>query len=210
MGHVRRAGVVGTISALTIAGLAAPAAAYPPPPPDEAQARQELAALPVTSEGSMSGYDRDLFPHWSSQGNNCDTREVVLERDGSGVTSGGDCYPDSGSWYSVYDATWTSEPSEVHIDHLVPLAEAWRSGADSWSTYQREQFANDLGNPQLIAVSDNSNLSKSDSDPAEWQPTNTSVRCIYARQWIHVKYVYGLSVNYAEESALDGMLDSYC
>lgn len=58
----------------------------------------------------------------------------------------------SGSWYSVYDgATWTAA-SDVDIDHLVPLKEAWVSGARSWTTAQREALANDITRPQLLAV----------------------------------------------------------
>ena len=53
---------------------------------------------------------------------------------------------------------------------MVPLAEAWDSGASGWTTAQRQSFANDLTRPQLIAVTDNVNQSKSDQDPAEWMP----------------------------------------
>ncbi|SFT54096.1 Protein of unknown function [Actinopolyspora lacussalsi subsp. righensis] len=184
------------------------AAAYPPDPPGESTARQQLAELAVSAEGSMSGYDRDRFPHWSSQSGNCDTRETVLRRDGSGVTVGSDCYPDSGSWYSVYDQRWVSDPSEVHIDHVVPLAESWRSGTASWSDAKREDFANDLDTQQLIAVSGTSNMTKSDDDPAAWQPSNTGYHCVYARSWINVKHVWGLSVDSAEQNALSNMLDN--
>ena len=80
------------------------------------------------------------------------------------------CAATSGSWYSAYDgATWTAA-SDVDIDHLVPLAEAWDSGASGWTTAQRQAFANDLTRPQLIAVTDNVNQSKGDQDPAEWMP----------------------------------------
>ncbi len=69
-------------------------------------------------------YDRDLFPHWIESGG-CSTRESVLKRDGTSVTVGSDCYPTSGSWKSPYDgATWTA-PSDVDIDHMVPLKNAW-------------------------------------------------------------------------------------
>ena len=80
------------------------------------------------------------------------------------------CAATSGSWYSPYDgATWTAA-SDVDIDHMVPLAEAWSSGASSWTTAQRQAFANDLTRPQLIAVTDNVNQSKGDQDPAKWLP----------------------------------------
>lgn len=93
---------------------------------------------------------------------------------------------------------------------MVALAEAWRSGAPTWSTSKREDFANDLTSQQLIAVSGESNMEKSDEDPVEWKPSNTGYRCMYARSWINVKYVWNLSVNRAEKTALSTMLDSCC
>ncbi|WP_329477226.1 HNH endonuclease family protein [Kribbella sp. NBC_01484] len=185
---------------------AGPALAYPPTPPSATTAATELASLTVKTEGSTSGYSRDLFPHWITQSGTCDTREVVLKRDGTGVTVNSSCQPTAGSWYSVYDATWVASSSSIDIDHIVPLAEAWKSGANAWTTARRQQFANDLSIAQLIAVSASSNRSKGDSDPASWKPTNTSVHCIYAREWIWVKYTYGLSLQSAEKTALQQML----
>lgn len=199
--------VAGAVAAL---GLTAPAAAYPPSPPSASVSASHLATLTVSAPLSMSGYSRDKFPHWIQQGNNCDTREVVLKRDGSGVTVGGDCYPTSGSWYSVYDSTYSSDPSKVQIDHIVPLADAWRSGAKNWTTSQRQAFANDLGNPQLIAVSAHSNESKGDQDPSQWMPSNTSEWCYYVRDWIQVKYYYDLTITSAEKSALSDTLNGSC
>jgi hypothetical protein len=132
----------------------------------------------------------------------------VLKRDGTNVSVGSDCYPTSGSWRSPYDgATWTS-PSDVDIDHMVPLAEAWASGAWAWTTTRRQAFANELSIAQLWAVTDNVNQAKSDHDPAEWKPSLTSFWCMYARSWIHVKYTYSLSADSAEKSALSSMLNT--
>lgn len=183
-----------------------PALAYPPTPPSASTAASQLASLTVKAEGSTSGYSRDLFPHWIIQSGTCDTREQVLKRDGTGVTVDSSCHPTAGKWYSVYDAMWVTDSSSVDIDHIVPLAEAWKSGANAWTTARRQQFANDLTIAQLIAVSASSNRSKGDSDPSEWKPTNTSVHCIYAREWIWVKYTYGLSLQSAEKTALTQML----
>lgn len=176
-----------------------------PEPVDAATARALLTYLPVESE-DRTGYDRDLFPHWSSQGDSCDTRDIVLQRDGEDVEVGSGCAVD-GRWYSVYDGDTWYDASDVDIDHLVPLAEAWDSGARYWSTEDREAFANDLTEPQLIAVTDNVNQSKGDKDPAEWLPPLSGYHCVYARAWVHVKYVYGLSVDSAEYSALSSILN---
>jgi hypothetical protein len=191
-----------SLSALVIAP--SPARAALPEPVDAATARSYLAAIPVAAEDG-TGYDRDLFPHWSSQGSGCDTRDTVLQRDGDDISVGDDCYI-TGSWYSVYDgATWY-DPGDVDVDHLVPLAEAWASGASGWTTDEREVFANELTQPQLIAVTDDVNQEKSDQDPAEWMPPISDYHCTYARAWVQVKYEYGLSVDEAEYSALSSIL----
>nr|WP_291837480.1 HNH endonuclease family protein [Candidatus Microthrix sp.] len=89
-----------------------------------------------------------------------------------------------GGWLSEYEGYSTPDESELDIDHLVPLAEAWRSGASRWDPARRAAFANDLDAPQtLIAVTAATNRSKSDSDPSDWQPPNTSYWCTYASDW---------------------------
>jgi hypothetical protein len=170
-------------------------------------ARSELNALTVRANGSSTGYSRDKFPHWDIVSGTCNTRETVLKRDGTNVQVGSDCYPTSGSWKSPYDgATWT-QPSDVDIDHMVPLANAWKTGAASWTTAKREQFANDLTRPQLLAVTDNVNQAKGDKSPDAWKPPLTSYYCTYATRYIAVKYYYQLTVTSAEKGALSGMLD---
>lgn len=194
------------LSAVLAVGLAPTAGATPPGIPDAGTARAELAALTVRADGSMTGYSRDKFPHWNTVSGACNTRETVLKRDGTSVVTDSSCAATSGRWYSPYDgATW-SAASDVDIDHVVPLAAAWRSGASSWTTTKRTQFANDLSSPQLIAVTDNVNQAKGDQTPATWKPSLTSYWCTYAKMWTRVKYRYGMSVNSAEKSALSTML----
>lgn len=195
-------------SVVVVLGDSAPAAALPPNIPSAATAQSQLDGLTVRTEGSMSGYSRDLFPHWSTVSGACNTRETVLDRDGTNVVVNSSCYPTSGSWFSPYDGITETAASDIDIDHVVPLAEAWRSGAASWSTARREDFANSLDTPQLIAVTDNSNQSKSDSDPAAWRPTRTSFHCTYARMWIGTKHTWNLSLQSAERTALQTMLNT--
>ncbi|HWL98379.1 MAG TPA: HNH endonuclease family protein [Nocardioidaceae bacterium] len=199
-------------TALALAGavaLSSSASATPPNIPSEDTARSELYNLTVAPDGSSSGYSRDKFPHWSTVSGACNTRETVLKRDGTGVVTDSSCAAVSGSWYSPYDgATW-SAASDVDIDHVVPLSNAWRTGASSWSTTQREAFANDRSYPQLIAVTDNVNQSKGDQSPATWKPSRTAYWCTYAKMWIHVKYRYSLTITSVEEDELYRML-SYC
>ncbi|MBX9395432.1 HNH endonuclease family protein [Streptomyces sp. TRM72054] len=206
----RRLSTVAAISAFvaSVALFNAPtASAALPTPVSGATARSYLAQLTVRSE-DRTGYSRDLFNHWITISGSCNTRETVLKRDGSNVVTNSSCAATSGSWYSPYDgATWYAA-SDVDIDHLVPLAEAWDSGADSWSSSRRQAFANDLTRPQLLAVTDNVNQSKGDQDPATWMPSRTAYRCIYVRAWVQVKYYYDLSVDSAEKNALTNYLAS--
>ncbi|MFD9220365.1 HNH endonuclease family protein [Streptomyces sp. NPDC060064] len=208
--QTRRIAVLTATAALATTGLlaTAPAAqASPPTPVSAATARTYLGQLTVAAEGSSTGYSRDKFPHWITQSGACNTREVVLKRDGTNVVQDSSCAATSGSWFSEYDgATWTAA-ADVDIDHMVPLSEAWKSGASSWTTAQRQAFANDLTRPQLIAVTDNVNQAKGDQDPAEWLPSRTSYRCMYARMWVDVKHYYDLKVDSAEKSALQGILN---
>ncbi|MEU0966949.1 HNH endonuclease family protein [Streptomyces sp. NPDC005917] len=198
------AALIGLIASAALFNSPSASAALPTPV-SGATARSYLASLTVATE-NRTGYSRSLFPTWNTISGTCNTREYILKRDGSNVVTDSACAATSGSWYSPYDgATWTAA-SDVDIDHLVPLAEAWDSGAGKWTTAQRQAFANDITRPQLLAVTDNVNQSKSDQDPATWMPPLTSYRCTYVRAWVQVKYYYNLSVDSAEKSALTSYL----
>ncbi len=188
-------------------GTAADDSALPGIPTAE-QARKELAGLTVAKHGSMSGYSRAKFPHWASQGESCDTRETVLERDGTDVERDDQCRAVSGKWTSVYDDKAFTEARDLDIDHMVPLANAWRSGARTWTQEKRKEFANDLTRPQLLAVSAATNRSKGDQGPDEWQPPSKAYWCTYSRAWVSVKASYGLSVTETEKETLTEMLDT--
>ncbi|WP_282693316.1 HNH endonuclease family protein [Streptomyces sp. CC208A] len=176
--------------------------------PTAEQARTQLAGLKVAPRGSMSGYDRDKFPHWASQGESCNTRETVLHRDGADVRQDDECRAVSGTWVSVYDGKTLKSAAGLDIDHMVPLANAWRSGANTWTQEKRKEFANDLTHPQLLAVSAASNRSKGDQGPDAWQPPSQAYWCTYGRAWTSVKATYGLSVTTAEKDMLGRMLDT--
>ncbi|WP_232831968.1 HNH endonuclease family protein [Nocardiopsis sp. FIRDI 009] len=176
--------------------------------PDVEEALRWLEELDVVAETDPPGYDRSLFPHWSSGvRDGCTTRQVVLLRDGEDVEVDDDCQPVSGTWYSVYDGETLTEAGDLDIDHMVPLKEAWRSGASEWTTAERERFANDLdASPQLWAVSASSNRSKSDEDPGDWLPPLESFHCDYAVSWIEVKHVWELTVDQDEAESLREVL----
>ena len=192
--------------------LTAVAGCDPIPTDDGTAARSDdaltqLDALTVAKAGSMRYYSRAKFPHWRSSGDNCDVRDTVLKRDGTKVKVSG-CNVVAGTWRSVYDGRTLDSPTEVDIDHVVPLANAWRSGASGWTTAERETFANDVDRPQLVAVSQTSNRAKGDQDPSTWKPKVTGTWCEYAQDWIEVKSHWKLSVTTTEKTALTEMLQT--
>ena len=171
-----------------------------------AQANKQLGALSVAAAGSIQGYNRDDFATWASQGHGCDTRDIVLERQGRNVVVGADCKISSGTWVSPYNGKTYTKPSQLQIDHLVPLGNAYESGAKSWSTAKKKAFANDLTDHQLIAVDISDNERKGDKDPSQWRPPNKGFWCTYAEDWISVKTVWHLTVTSSERGALGEML----
>lgn len=113
-----------------------------------------------------------------------------------------------GCWYSPYDDTYFTQARALDIDHLVPLAEAWDSGASAWTAAERQAYANDLDDARaLIAVSAASNRSKADQDPSTWQPPATGYRCTYATDWVVIKTRWALAVDPAEQMAISEILD---
>ena len=162
--------------------------------------RAAVEQLPVARE-RPAGYARTKFRLWVDADGDChDTRDEVLAAESRTKVNAG-CDVVRGRWYSYYDRrTWT-KASDVDIDHVVPLKEAWDSGARRWSPQTRERYANDLGDRRtLVAVTDNVNQSKSDRDPAEWLPAYD--RCKYVRQWTAVKIRWRLTVDPAEKATL--------
>ena len=87
------------------------------------------------------------------------------------------------------------------------MKEAWVSGASSWTAAKREEFANDLTRPQLLAVDASSNRSKGSKDVAKWVPPLSSYVCTYVRAFVQVKYYYKLSVDAAEKAAITSYLN---
>jgi hypothetical protein len=127
----------------------------------------ELLAQLTTAGEHPTGYARKLFVHWvDADGDGCSTRmEVFFAESRIDPVVGDDCTV-TGSWRSAYDAVITSDPGTFDIDHMVPLKEAWDSGAWAWNPARRREFANDLGDwRSLRAVTAGSNRSKGDKDP---------------------------------------------
>ena len=169
-----------------------------------------VAGLPVATE-VRTGYSRDLFPHWvDADGDGCNTRnEVLLAEAVSAPSVSGTCTLSGGRWYSYYDNAYWTLTGDLDIDHMVPLAEAWDSGARNWTTSRRQAYANDLGDSRpLAAVTDNVNQSKGDQDPGTWMPPYASARCRYVNEWVATKIRWRLTVDSAEKSALTSWANS--
>ncbi len=153
-----------------------------------------------------AGYKRALFPHWDELGNGCSVRESVLLSESltKSTVDPKNCTVRTGRWVSVYDGIVSTTPSDLDIDHVVALKEAWDSGAWSWSAARRRAFANDLSDPRtLIAVSATSNRKKSDKDPSSWLPQSSQV-CAYLESWVSIKLKWDLSVDEREQKILLG------
>jgi hypothetical protein len=182
--------------------------------PTRAQAENQLAALTVAPEGSMNGFTRAQFGlttrDWTVDEEGCTTRQVVLQLDAvtPPTLDPESCKLVAGSWFSPYDLEFLRSSSQVAIDHVVALGEAWRSGASTWTLQERVDFANDIDSPQLLSVSQSVNSSKQDSDPASWVPPWQGFDCDYARMWINVKFIYHLSLQQEERDVLEDMLTS--
>ncbi|CAM4190494.1 HNH endonuclease family protein [Kibdelosporangium persicum] len=186
----------------------------PPGTPDAATARTQLAALVVQAPASLAGYVRScesgaacVFgrPWIDVDGDGCDQRSQVLARDLSGVSrKEGRCAVTSGTLQDPYTGDTVTSVSKIQIDHVVPLAEMWRSGASTWTLDRRALAANDLRN--LVAVQGKTNQAKGDQTPDQWMPPNTGYACPYARIYVGVKAAYALTTTTTERAALDRAL----
>lgn len=193
--------LVATAAAVTLATGPAPAA----------HAAGESYSAPLTTAiGSLAvatevrtGYDRAKFTHWiDADGDGCSTRNEVLDVESENSVTCGNL--SGGRWYSYYDRVSWTNPSDIDIDHMVPLAEAWDSGARNWTAAQRQAYANDLGDSRsLVGVTDNVNQAKGDQDVAEWLPTYD--KCRYLREFVAVKIRWRLSVNSTEKTAMQNL-----
>jgi hypothetical protein len=167
-----------------------------------------VSHLPGGAE-QVNGYDRSKFSHWAdADGDGCDTRDEVLIKEAAHKTRvGSDCSLHGGSWWSAYDGVKTTDSSSFDVDHMVPLNEAWQSGAWNWSPAKRKAYANDLGyKHSLVAVSASSNRSKGDREPQDWMPTRAAYTCLYAKRWVAVKWRWELKVNPVERAFLQAQL----
>jgi len=169
-----------------------------------------LAAVEVKGRAPRTGYSRDLFGSgWvDTDRNGCDTRNDVLARDLTAETfkpGTRDCVVLTGALADPYTPRAITfqrgqdTSSDVQIDHVVALSDAWQKGAQGWDGAKRTAFANDPLN--LLAVDGPLNAAKGDGDAATWLPPNKAYRCAYVARQVAVKVSYGLWMTQAEKNA---------
>lgn len=176
-----------------------------------ARASTVISQLVVQPESTSPAYDRDAFKHWiDADRDGCNTRAEVLKRDSVvTVTYSSGCTVATGSWVSKYDGKRHTVAGDMDIDHLVPLQEAWHSGASRWTAAQREAFANDLTfGGALVPMTASLNRSKGAKEPREWTPP--AQRCDYLTDWMLTKWRWNLTVDEAEAADLSARLVGSC
>ncbi|MFC9337441.1 HNH endonuclease family protein [Streptomyces sp. NPDC057020] len=203
---------------LILAPLALPhSAAATPKAPAAAEVLPLAAAIgqiPVAEE-SRDGYQRTKFKHWNSGldlTDGCNTRaEVLLSEAIESPAVSADCKLADGRWISYYDGQEVTDPGKLDIDHMVPLAEAWDSGASAWTAARREAYANDQdASASLVAVTARTNRQKADQDPREWMPPAPEATCRYISEWVGTKLRWALAADQGEADALALYADGPC
>jgi Excalibur calcium-binding domain/Protein of unknown function (DUF1524) len=182
-----------------------------PKPPVAGTALAAVAGLTVKGRAPKTGYTRAQFGQawFDTDRNGCDTRNDILRRDlhsrqmqNACKVMAGTLAPDPYTGTSIRFVYGGA--SEVDIDHLVALSDAWQKGAATWPAGKRLALANDPLN--LLAVDSSTNRSKGDGDAATWLPPNKAFRCTYVARQVAVKGKYAIWVTSAERDAMTRVL----
>ncbi|MFC0455437.1 HNH endonuclease family protein [Arthrobacter liuii] len=182
---------------------------------EASKALVQLGSIPVKGLAPKTGYTRDEFgPAWADTDHNgCDTRNDILARDLTGEIfkpGTNNCVVASGTLADKYTGTTINfvrgrdSSSDIQIDHIVPLSDAWQKGAQQLTADQRKELANDPLN--LMAADGPTNSAKGDKDAATWLPPNKAFRCEYVERQTAVKAEYSLWVTPAEHDAIVDIL----
>ncbi len=203
------AGATGSPSAATSpSATASPLASAAATPPDTALAA--LETLTARTASPSAAYSRAAFgKSWTDpDGDGCDTGNDVMARDMTAVkTAAGGCVVLSGRLLDSYigrASNISSAKDGVAVDFVVPLPDAWESGAHAWTSAERIAFANDPAN--LQAVRTGTADRKRSRDASQYLPSAVAYRCTYVARQVGVKYHYGLSVTQAEQTAMSTVL----
>lgn len=169
-----------------------------------------IAQMEVKGRAPKTGYTRAQFGStWKDlDRNNCDTRNDILNRDLISITyknGSQNCLVQSGILVDPFSGESITflqgaTSSDVQIDHVVALSNAWQTGAFKLTLEKRIAFYNDPLN--LLAVKGRLNSQKGDGDAATWLPPKKSYRCLYVARQVAVKYKYGLWLTAPEKTAI--------
>jgi hypothetical protein len=173
---------------------------------------RDTAPTPARPSEPASAYDRKLWPHWIDADRDCqNTRAEVLISEAYEPVEFEDtrrCEVALGRWQCPYTGHIVAEAHLLDVDHLVPLANAHRSGAAKWTEAERRRYANDLEHAEhLVAVEYAANRSKADKGPEAWLPPSDDARCGYVRDWAAIKQRWRLSMSDAEAAAVAEALE---
>ena len=115
----------------------------------------------------------------------------------------GGCTVERGHWNDPYTARVHTRASDIQIDHLVALKNAYMTGAHEWDFKKRCLYANYMGNSfHLLSVNGKENLKKSDHSPASYVPPNRAYTCSFLKQWLSVKLIWSLRLTPQEKTAI--------
>lgn len=92
---------------------------------------------------------------------------------------------------------------------MVPLAEAWDSGASAWAAAGGVRERPGRGRV-LVAVTARTNRSKSDQDPADWMPPSPQAQCRYVGEWVATKLRWDPTADDRELEALKVYAEGPC
>ena len=175
-------------------------------------ATEALETLSIKGRAPKTDYSRDQFGSgWNTTGG-CDTRNIILNRDLTGVQVDDACHVTEGTLNDPYTGKTitfmrgSETSSAIQIDHVVALGDAWQKGAQQLTKEKRTELANDP--LELLAVDGSANQQKSDGDAATWLPSNKAFRCQYVARQIAVKQKYNLWVTQAEHDAISNILQT--
>ena len=200
----------------TLAATATPAADAPSLDPDLVTpnpAGAVVLTLKVAEiPDDLPGYDRDDWRHWRDEDRDCqDARQEVLVAESLTPVefkTSDQCKVLTGSWIGPYTGTPVDDPSRLDVDHMVPLANAHRSGGWAWPKELKAEYANSLDyDDHLIATTRAANRAKGSDGPEDWRPPDESYWCDYAIDWITIKHNWGLTATVREVQALGDMLE---
>ena len=181
--------------------------------PPAARPATTLAISVAPIPADVPEYSRSQWNHWIDEDGDCqDARqEALISESLVDVTfeSERKCRVSTGQWYGAFTGTYVEAPRDLDIDHLVPLKNAHDSGGWAWSSDRKQEYANNLGDPDhLIAVTKGANRSKGAKGPEEWRPPDEGYWCQYATDWTEVKMEWGLTMTQRETEAVIEMLDT--